>query len=118
MVEFLETRFIAVVSFPRCWILHYHPVALLWYIAVTEGNAPTGDLIERLQAQTGLPESVFRTLRLHAEVDPDHQAALDAFIDCLPLDAGHERLLADSAIHTGARLADCLADTLHLNELE
>jgi hypothetical protein len=97
------------------WILHHHPVALLGYIAVLEGNVPSEVLIEQLQAKTGLPESVFRTLRLHAAVDPEHQATLDNLIDSLPLDAGHERLVAVSASHTGARLADCLADPLPWN---
>ncbi len=100
------------------WILHYHPVALLGYIAMTEGNAPSEALIEQLEVGSGLPESLFRTLRLHAAVDPAHQAALDDFIDSLPLGESDERLIADSAIHTGVKLADCMADTLNANSTE
>jgi hypothetical protein len=100
------------------WALHYHPVALLGYIAMTEGNAPSEALIAQLEVGSGLPGSVFRTLRLHAAMDPQHQAALDDFIDSLPLGESHERLIADSAIHTGAKLADCIADTLNVNLAE
>jgi hypothetical protein len=91
------------------WILHHHPVALIGYIAVLEGNTPSQDLIDQLRSRTGLPDSAFRTLRLHAIEDPEHRAALDRLIDVLPLDAQQERLIAVSAMHTGAKLADCLS---------
>jgi Iron-containing redox enzyme len=91
------------------WILHHHPIALLGYLAMLEGNAPPLLLVDQLQAQTGLPHSAFRTLRLHAVADQDHQAALDALIDELPLEAHHECLIAVSAAHTGAHFAYCLA---------
>ena len=37
------------------WIFHYHPVALLGYIAVLEGYPPTTDLIEQIRARTRYP---------------------------------------------------------------
>jgi hypothetical protein len=92
------------------WVLHHHPIALLGYIAMLEGNAPSAELIDDLQAQTGLPQSMFRTLRLHAAVDPDHLRALHALFDELPLEDRHENLIAVSAAHTGASFAYCLAD--------
>lgn len=92
------------------WILHHHPIALLGYIAILEGSAPSIWLSDRLQLQTGLPQSAFRTFRIHAAADPDHQIALDALIDELPLDDHHESLIAVSAAHTGASFAYCLAD--------
>src|SRR5262249_33435964 len=68
------------------WILHHHPIALLGYIAMLEGNAPSMRFVDELQAQTGLPPSAFRTCRIHASVDGTHQEALNALIDNLPLD--------------------------------
>ena len=91
------------------WILHHHPIALLGYIAMLEGNAPSMRFVDELQAQTGLPPSAFRTCRIHASVDGTHQEALNALIDNLPLDARHEQLLAVSGAHTGAYFAYCLA---------
>jgi hypothetical protein len=105
----------ALVGAQYYWILHYHPVALLGYMAVLETNAPTENLVERLQALTGLPDSVFRTHRIHAALDPGHEAALYSLVDRLPLDDSHERLIADSAAHTGAKLADCLAEMLSVD---
>jgi hypothetical protein len=92
------------------WALHHHPVALLGYIAILEGSVPTESLVDTLQAETGLPDSAFRTLRLHATVDPDHQTALDRLFDNLPLDDSHDSLIAVSAVHTGAGFARCLTD--------
>jgi Iron-containing redox enzyme len=105
----------ALVGAQYYWILHYHPVALLGYIAMTEGNAPSEALIQQFEAASGLPDSVFRTLRLHAAADPHHRAALDDFVDGLLLGESHERLIVDSAIHTGTKLADCMIDTLNGN---
>jgi len=99
----------ALVGAQYYWILHHHPIALLGYTAMLESNAPSVLLIDRLQAQTGLPKSAFRTLRLHAVLDPDHQKQMDAFIDDLPLDARHETLIGVSAAHTGATFAYCMA---------
>jgi hypothetical protein len=61
-----------------------------------------------------LPDAVFRTHRIHAALDPEHEAVLYGLVDQLPLDTGHERLIEDSAVHTGAKLADCLAETLDI----
>ena len=92
------------------WVLHHHPIALLGYIALLEGNPPSPDSIDDLQTRTGLPASAFRTMRLHATADPDHTEALDRFIDDLPLDDDQESLIAVSAAHTGASFAYCLSE--------
>jgi Iron-containing redox enzyme len=91
------------------WIRHHHPVALLGYIAMLEGNAPSVRFVGQLQAQTGLPPSAFRMCRIHAMVDETHQETLNALIDSLPLDARHEQLIAVSGAQTGAYFAYCLA---------
>jgi hypothetical protein len=100
----------ALVGAQYYWVLHHHPIALLGYIAMLESNAPPMTLIEQWQAQTGLPESAFRTLRLHATIDPEHQDSLYSVIDSLPLTYSQERLIGMSAMHTGAKLVDCLTD--------
>jgi hypothetical protein len=92
------------------WVLHHHPVALLGYIALLEGNPPAPESIDDLQIRTGLPASAFRTMRLHATADPGHRAALDRFIDSLPIDDDQENLIAVSAAHTGASFAYCLSE--------
>jgi len=92
------------------WVLHHHPIALLGYIALLEGNPPSPQSIDDLQTRTGLPASAFRTMRLHATADPDHTAALDRFIDDLPIDDDQESLIAVSAAHTGASFAYCLSE--------
>lgn len=82
------------------WIEHEHPVALLGYIRVLEGNAPASWLAGRLAARTGLPDAAFRTVREHAELDLGHLTELDQAIDALPLTAEQEALLSISALHT------------------
>ena len=92
------------------WVLHHHPIALLGYIALLEGNPPSPQSIDDLETRTGLPASAFRTMRLHATADPGHAEAFDRFIDALPLDDYQESLIAVSAAHTGASFAYCLSD--------
>ncbi|WP_405723256.1 iron-containing redox enzyme family protein [Streptomyces sp. NBC_01537] len=82
------------------WIEHHHPVTLLGYIAVLEGNAPAPWLADRLAAVTGLPEAAFRTVREHADLDTGHMAALDELLDSLPLTTGQQTAVAVSALHT------------------
>lgn len=86
------------------WIEHEHPVALLGYIRVLEGNAPASWLAARLAARTGLPDAAFRTVREHAELDISHLTELDEAIDALPLTPIHEALLAVSALHTADQI--------------
>jgi hypothetical protein len=90
------------------WIHHQHPVALLGYIRVLEGNPPTAAHVDRLRQQSALPPDAFRTYRLHGELDPGHVQELDAFIDSLPLPAVLANLVWVSASHTASALARCL----------
>jgi len=99
----------ALVGAQYYWIRHAHPVAVLGYMAVLEGAAPTRPGIDRLQAATGLPDACFRTLRAHATIDPGHVDALYALMAALPLHARHQRLILASAWHTAARMIDCVA---------
>lgn len=82
------------------WIHHVHPVALLGYLAVLEGNPPNLGMLESIQRTTGLPREAFRTLIKHAHLDPHHRDDLNAHIDRLPLTDEQSHLLTLSAFHT------------------
>ena len=100
----------ALVGAQYYWILHHHPLAVLGYIRLLEGSPPSPAHVDRLQIASGLPESVFRTYRMHGEVDDGHTRQLDALIDALPLTDRHADLLLQSATHTATALATCLND--------
>ena len=82
----------AVVGSVYYWTLHAHPVAVLGYCAVIEGNPPTAVFIDTLEKRTGYPGAAFNTLRHHSTIDLDHRAELFALIDDLLLDAADELL--------------------------
>jgi hypothetical protein len=82
------------------WIEHYHPVALLGYIAVLEGYPPSLQLISALQARTGYPQNAFRTLTAHSELDLGHRADFDQMLDGLPLTAPQSAVVGMSALNT------------------
>ena len=82
------------------WIRHYHPVALLGYIAVLEGYPPDPVEVQGLVERTGLPQEAFRTLAAHAELDQHHRDELLAAIDALPLSEAQEHVVGVSAVYT------------------
>lgn len=86
------------------WIFHYHPVALLGYIALLEGYPPTAGLVDGLAAATGYGADAFRTLRLHAELDPGHREELDELLDRLPLSAHQSAAIGLSALFSARTL--------------
>jgi len=90
------------------WIHHHHPVALLGYIRLLEGNPPSADHVERLKELTHLPDDAFRTYRLHGELDPLHLREFDEMLDALPLSRSQLALVGTSATHTAHFLARCL----------
>ena len=92
----------ALVGSQYYWILHYHPVAFLGFVAVMEGYPPTTELIEELIERTGFPPEAFRTYVEHADLDPGHRDHLDRTLDSLALTAEHESALGVSAIATPA----------------
>lgn len=81
-------------------IEHEHPVALLGYIAVLEGNAPGPRLADRLAETTGLPGGAFRTLREHAELDGGHLDDLHRVLDALAPPPERQTAVSVSALHT------------------
>jgi hypothetical protein len=96
------------------WVLHYHPVALLGWIALLEGYPPTIDTIDLLMARTGYPREAFRTLALHAELDVRHGQELFERLDGMrltPEQATAIGLNALSSVHLLARAIDELTGT-------
>ena len=92
------------------WVRHFHPVALVGYMRLLEGNPPSDEHIDRLQRLSGLPADAFRTYRLHGSADPGHGRDLDALLDALPLSQSQLEIIWLSASHTAETLADCLDD--------
>ncbi|MEV4318204.1 iron-containing redox enzyme family protein [Actinocrispum sp. NPDC049592] len=88
------------------WINHVHPVALLGYIAVLEGNSPAPELPGLLAERTGLPDRAFHTLRHHATADPGHSEEVLALLAELDLSAEQRRAVRVSALHTAGALID------------
>ena len=94
------------------WTLHAHPVAVVGWCAVIEGNPPTAAFIDTLQARTGYPSAAFNTLRHHSTLDLDHRAELFALIDALPLTSRHEAILGMTALQTADLLLDAADEIL------
>jgi pyrroloquinoline quinone (PQQ) biosynthesis protein C len=90
------------------WIRHHHPVALLGYIAVLEGEPPDAMFLDRTVEATGLPASAFRTLYAHSRTDVRHIREVEALLDGLPLEAAHRSLVGRSALLTVADLTETL----------
>ena len=82
------------------WVRHTHPVAILGYLAVLEGEPPEEAFFIEAAKRCGLDEAAFSTLRYHARVDRQHwQEMLDLF-DALPLEPRHLALIGLSILHT------------------
>ncbi|TKJ17957.1 iron-containing redox enzyme family protein [Blastococcus sp. CCUG 61487] len=94
----------ALVGAQYYWVQHVHPVGLLGYIGLLEGYPPAPEEIERMRTATGYGAEAFRTLLLHAELDPHHGAELDELLDALPLTDAQRNLVGLSAI-TSVQLA-------------
>ena len=82
------------------WVSHHHPVSLLGYIAVMEGNAPSATLADWIVARAGVPEAAVRTVREHAELDVAHSDAVIDLLDRLPLTADQAGAVATAALCT------------------
>jgi hypothetical protein len=80
------------------WILHFHPIALLGYIALFEGYPPSVEMVDRLAASTGYDRAAFRTMLAHAELDPGHREELDRLLDSLALTPEQSAVIGLSAM--------------------
>jgi hypothetical protein len=88
------------------WIYHWHPVCLLGYISFLEGNPPKKELIYRLQKITGHPETAFRTLVEHSDLDGHHRDEFDELLEVLPLTAKHEQWITANALYSVYKLRE------------
>lgn len=98
------------------WMRHVHPVALLSYLAVLEGNPPVIEDLEKSRRLAGVPEAAFSTLIRHAHLDAHHRDDLNALIDRLPLSPRHHELLALSSFHTIEKVSLVLEQILDAHE--
>jgi Iron-containing redox enzyme len=87
------------------WVQHHHPLMLLGYIAVLEAFPPADRQIDEIRDRSGLPESTFRTLRIHGDLDPGHSAEIDQTFNALPLDQKHLEMVGLSVLHSCEALA-------------
>jgi hypothetical protein len=82
------------------WAAHAHPLALIGYLLVLEGNPPDAGQLAEIQRRHGIPREGLRTLLKHASVDPQHAADLRDLTDALPLRQQDLSLITMSAWHT------------------
>lgn len=94
------------------WVLHGHPVSLLAYLAVVEGNPVTTDTLDGVVARVGFPQDAFRTFYKHATLDVQHGKEVFRVLDGLPLTEYHNALLGISAIQVVDQLSTLLEGIL------
>lgn len=92
------------------WIFHEHPVALLSYFSVVEGNPVRTETLDRVAATTSIPGEALRCIYRHAKLDPHHSEEVDELIDSLPLTGQQAALLETSALTVVEQLSLILRD--------
>jgi len=102
----------ALVGSQYYWIRHFHPVALLGFIAVLEGTPPSVEYFEGIADNTGISRKAFSNLLRHGMIDPRHRDDLDYALDELPLTEDHHALMGISAFQTIHLLARVVEDIL------
>lgn len=102
----------ALVGSQYYWVHHAHPVGLLGYIGLLEGYPPVRKDIEEMQARTGYGATAFRTLLLHADLDPHHSQELDRLLDSLPLTEYQRTVLGLSALGSVQLFTGALEDLM------
>jgi len=92
------------------WIHHFHPVALLGYIAVMEGEPSSPEFFKDVAQRNKLPVEAISSFLYHSKLDPTHKADLDRFIDQLPLGPIEVELIGLSALRTIQYITDLLKE--------
>ena len=90
----------ALVGAQYYWVFHAHPVSLLGYLAVMEGEPPSIAFLKEVMARTGLPADGFRTLMQHGYLDSQHTHDLNDVLDGMPLNEQQSALIGISAVQT------------------
>ena len=91
------------------WILHFHPVALLGYLAATDATPPAVETIEDLRRRSGYPSSAFHTLRHQAVAHRDRHEMRD-LVDQFGLADAHVEVVGRAAVHTARSRAALLRE--------
>jgi Iron-containing redox enzyme len=94
------------------WAMHAHPISLLGYLAVFEGNPSSLKELDAIRKKHGLPAAGLRTMIKHARLDPHHRDEIYAVLDEFPLTEKHSELVALSAFHTLDHLAQAIQEIL------
>ena len=94
------------------YIKHAHPVSVIAYLAVVEGNPPKKAALDDITLKKGIPKKALRTLYKHAELDIVHSKELWALIDDLPLVPWHTILLGINAILVTDQIASRMEEVL------
>jgi len=94
------------------WIQHVHPLALLGYIAVLEGEPIRREDLELAIVRTGLPRQAFRTFFEHSDLDGKHCQDIERLLDELPLSSEHQTLISVSALLTAHWLSSVFRELL------
>jgi len=81
------------------WMNHFHPVAYLSYIAISE-SPPSIEYLEEKVRSSGLPRDAFRTWFFHGQLDHGHVQEFDELVDSLPLNEWHHSILGMNAFHS------------------
>jgi Iron-containing redox enzyme len=105
----------ALVGAQYYWIFHAHPVSLLGYLAVLEGEPPSTVFLEEVAAKSGLPAEAFRTFIRHGHLDLQHRDDLNEALDRMPLNAQHTALIGISAVQTVHWLRCAFEEILQLH---
>jgi hypothetical protein len=94
------------------WIQHVHPLALLGYITVLEGEPIRPQDLELAIARTGLPRQAFRTFFEHSNLDGKHCKDVERLLDDLPLSSEQQTLISVSALLTAHWLGSVFSELL------
>ena len=94
------------------WAMHAHPVSLLGYLAVLEGNPSSLMELDAIRKKHALPPAGLRTMIKHARLDPLHRDEIYAVLDDFPLTQQLAELVALSAFHTLDHLGLALQEIL------
>jgi hypothetical protein len=105
-------RVVQMVGAQYYWIQHVHPLALLGYIAVLEGEPIRRQDLEVAIARTGLPRQAFRTFFEHSDLDWKHCEDVERLLDELPLSSEQQNLISVSALLTAHWLGNVFAELL------
>jgi hypothetical protein len=94
------------------YINHTHPITMIGYLAVVEGNPPRAETLDQIVAKTSIPKEALRSFYKHAELDIHHSDELWQLLDDLPLTTWHNTLLGLNVMLVTDQLANMLEELL------